>query len=83
MIMMKKVKKMTDRELLEFIFASQTLLMRKVNRIEKYIEKQPDIATALPIKMTLEDAYEKMDFDTSELLRLIDDMSEDKRKSLL
>jgi len=83
MIMMKKVKKMSDRELLEFIFASQTLLMRKVNRIEKYIEKQPNAAETVPVKMTLEDAYEKMDFDTSELLRLIDNMSEDKRKSLL
>ncbi len=79
---MKKVGKMSDRELLEFIFASQTLLMRKINRIEKYIEKQPDAGTALPPKMTLEDGYEKMDYDTSELIRLIDGMSEDKRKSL-
>jgi hypothetical protein len=79
---MKKVSKMSDRELLEFIFASQSLLMRKINRIEKYIEKQPDAATALPPKMTLEDGYEKMDYDTSELIRLIDGMSEDKRKSL-
>ncbi len=82
MISMKKVEKMSDRELLEFIFASQTLLMRKINRIEKYIEKQPDVATALPPKMSLEDGYEKMDYDTSELLRLIDDLSEDRRKSL-
>ncbi len=79
---MKKVEKMSERELLEFIFASQTLLMRKINRIEKYIEKQPDAATALPVKMSLEDGYEKMDYDTSELIRLIDGMSEDKRKSL-
>ena len=79
---MKKVGKMSERELLEFIFASQTLLMRKINRIEKYIEKQPDAATALPPKMTLEDGYEKMDYDTSELIRLIDSMSDDKKKSL-
>lgn len=79
---MKKVSKMSEKELLEFIFASQTLLMRKINRIEKYIEKQPDAATALPPKMTLEDGYEKMDYDTSELIRLIDEMSEDKKKSL-
>lgn len=79
---MKKVSKMSEKELLEFIFASQTLLMRKINRIEKYIEKQPDAATALPPKMTLEDGYEKMDYDTSELIRLIDEMSEDKKRSL-
>jgi hypothetical protein len=79
---MKKVGKMSERELLEFIFASQTLLMRKINRIEKYLEKQPDVATALPVKMTLEDAHEKMDYDTSELLRLIDGMADDKKKSL-
>ncbi len=79
---MKKVGKMSERELLEFIFASQTLLMRKINRIEKYIEKQPDAATALPVKMTLEDGYEKMDYDTSELIRLIDTISDDKKKSL-
>ncbi len=79
---MKKVSKMSERELLEFIFASQTLLMRKVNRIEKYIEKQSDAATALPVKMTLEDGYEKMDYDTSELIRLIDGMSDDKKRSL-
>ncbi|HVD96864.1 MAG TPA: hypothetical protein VNB90_01585 [Cytophagaceae bacterium] len=79
---MKKIGKMSDRELLEYIFASQTLLMRKINRIEKYIEKQPDATTALPAKMSLEDGYEKMDYDTSELLRLIDEISEDKRKSL-
>ncbi len=78
----KKLGKMSERELLEYIFASQSLLMRKINRIEKYIEKQPDAATALPPKMSLEDSYEKMDYDTSELLRLVDDMSEDKRKSL-
>jgi hypothetical protein len=80
---MKKVSKMSERELLEFIFTSQTLLMRKINRIEKYIEKQPDAATALPAKMSLEDAFEKMDYDTSELSRLIDGMSDDKKKSLL
>ena len=79
---MKKVSKMSEKELLEFIFASQTLLMRKINRIEKYIEKQPDAATALPPKMTLEDSFEKMDYDTSELVRLIDGMSDDKKKSL-
>jgi len=83
MIMMKKVSKMSDRELLEFIFASQTLLMRKIHRLEKYIEKQPTAAETLPPKMTLEDGYEKMDFDTSELLRLIDNMANDKKKSLL
>ena len=79
---MKKVSKMSEKELLEFIFASQTLLMKKVNRIEEYIKKQPDAATALPPEMTLEDSYEKMDYDTSELIRLIDEMSDDKKKSL-
>jgi len=83
MIMMKKVSKMSDRELLEFIFASQTLLMRKIHRLEKNLEKQPNASETLPAKMTLEDSYEKMDFDTSELLRLIDNMANDKKKSLL
>ncbi len=79
---MKKIAKMSDRELLEFIFASQTLLMRKVHRIEKYIETKQE-TEQVPPKMTLEDGYEKMDYDTSELLRLIDTIIEDKRKSIL
>ena len=30
---------MSDRELLEFIFGAQSILMRRINRIEKHLEK--------------------------------------------
>lgn len=36
---MKTVEEMSDRELLEFIFGAQSILMRKINRIEAHLEK--------------------------------------------
>lgn len=36
---MKTVEEMSDRELLEFIFGAQSILMRKINRIEAHLQK--------------------------------------------
>lgn len=37
---MKTIQEMSDRQLLEFIFGAQTVLMGKIDRIEAHLEKE-------------------------------------------
>ena len=75
-VIMKSIYKMTDRELLEFVFASQTILMGKVNRIEEHLkEAEPEKYRSRDLRHHSE-VYEDLKTKVEEVHRQINALAE-------
>lgn len=57
---MKRLDETSDRELLEFIFGAQVQLMRKIDRIERHLQKEVDMKEYMDKNEHLDEVYETM-----------------------
>ncbi len=68
---MEKVEEMSDRELLEFIYGSQAVMMRKIERIERHLMRETDHETYLSENQHTGEVHQKMVGDVANLFNQI------------